>query len=130
MTLQQETRGDITIFKPSGRVDSASSAGLEQAVLDRLQAGGKRLVFDLSGVDYISSAGLRVILLAGKKLQPVQGALVLCGLRDEVRASARPHDLTARDPLVGIAEKAGQTVPELLPRCAVVVGIPRHDLIG
>jgi anti-anti-sigma factor len=85
MTLQQETRGDITIFKPSGRLDSASSAGLEQAVLDRLQAGGKRLVFDLSGVDYISSAGLRVILLAGKKLQPVQGALVLCGLRDEVR---------------------------------------------
>ena len=85
MSPQQETRGEVTIFKPAGRLDSASSVGLEQAVLERLQAGGKRLVFDLSGVDYISSAGLRVILLAGKKLQPVQGAVVLCGLRDEGR---------------------------------------------
>ncbi len=85
MSPELETRGDITIFKPTGRLDSASSVGLEHTVLERLQAGCTRLVFDLSGVDYISSAGLRVILLAGKKLQPVQGSLVLCGLREEVR---------------------------------------------
>ncbi len=42
-------------------------------------------MLDLSGVDYISSAGLRVILVAGKKLRATQGQLVLCGLRDEVR---------------------------------------------
>lgn len=85
MSPEQEVHGDITIFKPAGRLDSASSVGLEHAVLERLQAGCKRVVFDLSGVDYISSAGLRVILMAGKQLQPVQGSLVLCGLREEVR---------------------------------------------
>ncbi len=85
MSPEQEVRGDITIFKPAGRLDSASSVGLEHAVLERLQSGCKRVVFDLSGVDYISSAGLRVILLAGKRLQPVQGSLVLCGLREDVR---------------------------------------------
>ncbi len=85
MSPEQETRGDVTIFKPTGRLDSASSVALEHAVLERLQSGGKRLVFDLSGVDYISSAGLRVILLAGKRLQPLEGRMVLCGLREEVR---------------------------------------------
>ncbi len=85
MSPEQEIRGDVTIFKPAGRLDSASSVALEHAVLERLQSGGKRLVFDLSGVDYISSAGLRVILLAGKRLQPLEGRMVLCGLREEVR---------------------------------------------
>ncbi len=85
MGLHQESRDEITIFKPAGRLDSATSVGLEQAVLERLQAGCKRLVFDLTGVDYISSAGLRVILLAGKKLRAVEGRLALCGLREEVR---------------------------------------------
>lgn len=85
MSLDQETRADITIFKPKGRLDSATSIPLELAVLERLQSGCKRLIFDLSGVDYISSAGLRVILLAGKKLRTVEGRLVLCGLREEVR---------------------------------------------
>lgn len=84
MSLEQETRGDITIFKPAGRLDSATSVGLELAVLERLQSGCQRLIFDLSGVDYISSAGLRVILLAGKKLRTAEGKLVLCGLREEV----------------------------------------------
>lgn len=85
MNLEQETRGDIAILRPLARLDSASSPGLEAAVNERLQAGCKRLVFDLSRVDYISSAGLRVILVAGKKLGATQGKLVLCGLGDDVR---------------------------------------------
>ncbi len=76
---------DIAILRPQGRLDSATSPAFESTVLERLQAGSTRLVLDLSGVDYISSAGLRVILVAGKKLRATQGQLVLCGLRDEVR---------------------------------------------
>lgn len=84
MSPYQETRGEVTIVRPAGRIDSATCVALEIAVMDRLQAGCNRLVFDLSGVDYISSAGLRVILMAGKKLRVTGGNLVLCGLRAEV----------------------------------------------
>lgn len=85
MNLDQETRGDVAILRPVGRLDSASSPELERVVLERLEGGCHRLVFDLASLDYVSSAGLRVILLAGKKLRSVQGHLVLAGMREAVR---------------------------------------------
>lgn len=85
MNLDQETRGDIAILRPVGRLDSASSPELEHAVLERLDEGCNRMVFDFGDMDYVSSAGLRVILLAGKKLRASQGKLVIAGMRDMVR---------------------------------------------
>lgn len=85
MTLDQETRDDVAILRPVGRLDSATSPELERAVLERLEGGCKRMVFDLADMDYISSAGLRVILLAGKKLRASQGKLALAGMRETVR---------------------------------------------
>lgn len=85
MNLQQETRGDITILRPVGRLDSATSPELERVVLDHIEGGGRRIVFDLAEMDYVSSAGLRVILLAGKRLRAGQGRLVLSGMREVVR---------------------------------------------
>ena len=85
MNFEQETRGDITILRPLVRLDSASSPALEAAVHEHLNAACNRLVFDLSRLDYISSAGLRVILMAGKRLRSTGGRLVLCGLGDDVR---------------------------------------------
>lgn len=85
MNLEQERRGDIVILRPVGRLDSASSPELEQAILERLEGGCNRIVFDLVGMDYVSSAGLRVILLAGKKLRASHGKLAIAGMRDMVR---------------------------------------------
>ncbi len=69
MNLEQERRDDILILRPRGRLDSSSSPELERVVTEQLEAGTQRVVFDLSALDYISSAGLRVVLLAGKKLR-------------------------------------------------------------
>ncbi|MFN3439542.1 MAG: STAS domain-containing protein [Acidovorax sp.] len=85
MNLEQEHRGDILILRPCGRLDSSSSPELERVVTEQLEAGVQRLVFDLSSLDYISSAGLRVILLAGKRLRASKGKLVLVGLQTMVR---------------------------------------------
>ena len=84
MILKQQTQDDILILRPMGRLDSNSSPELERAVLDHLEKGCRRMVFDLSDMEYVSSAGLRVILLAGKKLRASQGKLVLVGLREMV----------------------------------------------
>lgn len=85
MSVPPETPSDIAVVRPQGRLDSATSPAFEVTVLERIDGGSRRLVLDLSDVGYISSAGLRVILAAGKKLRATQGKLVLCGLREEVR---------------------------------------------
>ena len=85
MNLEQEHRDDILILRPVGRLDSSSSPELERVLSEQLAAGTQRLVFDFSALDYISSAGLRVVLLAGKKLRVSRGKLALVGLQDMVR---------------------------------------------
>lgn len=85
MNLEQERCGDILIVRPGGRLDSSSSPELERLLTEQLEAGSQRLVLDFSRLDYISSAGLRVVLLAGKKLRASQGRMVLVSLQDMVR---------------------------------------------
>ena len=85
MQIVEDKVGEALVIGPVGRVDSVSSAELERVVVARIDAGGRRLVLDLSGVEYISSAGLRVLLMAAKRLKAPPGALVLCGLGPSVR---------------------------------------------
>ena len=85
MMLEQQDRDGVLVLRPVGRLDSASSPELERAVNERIDGGARRVVFDLGDLDYVSSAGLRVILLAGKKLRATQGKLALAGMRDAVR---------------------------------------------
>lgn len=85
MKLETQTIDDVVILRPVGRLDSTSSPELEKVLTETLAAGTKRLVFDFSDLDYISSAGLRVVLLAGKRLRPPQGKMVLVGMREIVK---------------------------------------------
>ena len=85
MEIDEEQAGETLVIAPCGRVDSVSSDELERRVVFWLDGGTRRVVIDLSGVGYISSAGLRVLLLAAKRLKPPQGALVLCGLGPSVK---------------------------------------------
>lgn len=57
----------------------------EREILAEIDSGARRFVIDLSQLDYISSSGLRVILLAAKRLNSTAGKLVLCCLTDNVR---------------------------------------------
>jgi stage II sporulation protein AA (anti-sigma F factor antagonist) len=85
MRIGEEKDDRALVIAPEGRVDSVSSSELERLVVSRIDAGEKRLVLDLSGVEYISSAGLRVLLMAAKRLKEPPAALVLCGMGPSVR---------------------------------------------
>jgi anti-anti-sigma factor len=85
MEIREERQGGAVVLAPRGRVDSASSGELEAALLRHLGAGRTRLAVDLGAVEYISSAGLRVLLMLVKKLQGSGGRLVLCAMPDSVR---------------------------------------------
>ncbi|HTH96038.1 MAG TPA: STAS domain-containing protein [Stellaceae bacterium] len=84
MEVQKEQRGDVTIVRPVGRINSGNAAEFELALNHQLDAGGRKLVLDLSHVDMISSAGLRVVLVIGKQLKTKSGKLVLAGLKQSV----------------------------------------------
>ena len=85
MRIGEEKDGRTLVIAPEGRVDSVSSGELERLVVSRIDAGEKRVVLDLSAVEYISSAGLRVLLLAAKRLKEPPAGLVLCGMGPSVR---------------------------------------------
>ena len=64
-----EKQGDITIIAPRKSVDVSTAPELEQFVVSQLDNGARKIIMDLSQVDYISSVGLRVMLLTAKKLK-------------------------------------------------------------
>lgn len=85
MEIREESTEGALVIGPVGRIDSNTSGVLERNLIRHLSAGVTRLVVDLEGVEYISSAGLRVLLLAANKLRPSGGHLVLCAMGQSVR---------------------------------------------
>ena len=82
MTINKLFEGESLTLTLSGRLDTNSSPALE-AELKQSVGGVKELIFDFSGVEYISSAGLRV-LLAAQKVMNRQGSMKLIGVNDDV----------------------------------------------
>jgi anti-anti-sigma factor len=85
MDIAQQEKNGVVCIKLTGRLDADSAPAAEAAVKELMQQGKTRLLFDLSELDYISSAGLRVILLTVKGLQGRKGKVVLSALRPYVR---------------------------------------------
>jgi anti-anti-sigma factor len=73
----------IRCIKPLGRLDANSSNDLDQALMT-LPENGQDVIIDLSGCHYLSSAGIRILLKAKKKLQSGHNELFLTGVVPEV----------------------------------------------
>lgn len=82
MQIEQIKEGDCLTVLLRGRLDTNTAAAAEAEVFELL-SGVKELVLDLSELEYISSAGLRSILLFQKKMRPV-GKMKLTRVRPEV----------------------------------------------
>ena len=67
MTINIERELGLVTLKITGRLDTTTSPNLD-SVINELPEDTKELVFDMSGVEYISSAGIRVLLRAYKKM--------------------------------------------------------------
>jgi serine/threonine-protein kinase RsbW len=85
MNITTRARNDVTVVAFAGNLDSNTSPEAQQALDAVLAGGGKKIVVDFSALDYISSAGLRVLLGTAKRLSGVGGALRLFGLNETVR---------------------------------------------
>jgi anti-anti-sigma factor len=88
LELKQVRIADVVVVAVSGRVDHANADQFRALLWPQLAscaAGGDRLVLDLAGLEYISSAGLRVLMLASRDVKARNGTLVVCGLQTIVR---------------------------------------------
>jgi anti-sigma B factor antagonist len=85
MEVTEELHGKTTVVIAKGRLDSNTSKILETRLTDLASVPAASLVVDLGQVDYVSSAGLRVLLIAVKKVKGGGGKLALCAIQPQVR---------------------------------------------
>ena len=85
MDITEFRTADIVTLSLSGELDSMTSKTFEAKMLAQIASGDRRLIIDLARLDYISSSGLRVFVLAAKRLDTGNGKIVLCSLKDPVR---------------------------------------------
>ncbi|MFC1896638.1 STAS domain-containing protein [Thermodesulfobacteriota bacterium] len=85
MEVIEKRENGACVLQVMGRLDSNTSPDFEKKVFEAIEGGVTRLVVDCEGLDYVSSAGLRVILKATKRLKKTEGMIVVCSMRDYIR---------------------------------------------
>ncbi len=78
-------RNHITIFRLAGRLDSNTSRDFENKISAGIQSGSRSMIIDFETLDYVSSAGVRVILKAAKELKHSGGKILLCSMESYIR---------------------------------------------
>lgn len=84
MNISEQQVGRVCVVTARGRLDGATSDAFTRH-LDGLIGPEPRLLVDCSGVDFVSSAGLRAVLMLVKKVKAAKGAFALCGVQAPVR---------------------------------------------
>jgi len=76
---------DVVILKMDGKLDAVSSVEVEKAFNEVISDGHKKIVINMSGVSYISSAGLRVLLVAAKNIREIDGKIIISSMINSVK---------------------------------------------
>lgn len=83
--IKQEDVNGVTVLVPQARVDSNTAGDFEKVLVGVLNGGKTKLLIDFGDLDYISSAGLRVVLIGAKTCKAKGGKLVLTGMKKHIR---------------------------------------------
>ena len=125
MQFASQRQGDVLVAAPVGKIDHPNAQRLQEAlapILEDAVRGGNALVLDFSGVEYISSMGLRVLLMAAKQLRAGNARIAVAALRPVVKEifdiarfnhvlEVFPDVHTALDELSGNANAASGVAP-------------------
>ena len=109
MEIIEENHSGVNIFKLNGRLDSNTSQGFEKKIFQAIDDGSKSMIIDFKDLDYISSAGLRVILKATKALKREEGKMMLCDMQDYVKEVFEIAGFDSFLPIVGTMDDALQS---------------------
>ena len=83
--IEQDIKtGETARVYVEGRVDTATAPDLEKELQPLLDGAVKQLVFDLEGLEFVTSAGIRVIMAARKRLAEREGSCLLVNLQPQI----------------------------------------------
>ncbi len=85
MNVESRREGTSLVLKADGRVDGTNASEFQDAMKAEIDEADRVVVLDLEDLTYISSAGLRVVLLIAKDLQRQGAKMAACSLSDPVR---------------------------------------------
>lgn len=112
MDISEENRGGVTVIKPAGRIDSATAGAFETRLVAAAVGDKAMVVVDMTALSYISSAGLRALLVAAKKSKPTGGRVTLAAMAPAIR---EVFDMSGFSTLFEIHETADAAVTALVP---------------
>ncbi len=85
MQISVKTTNGVKVMAFEGRLDTQTSPDAQQQLFQLIEEGGTKILVNLEKLEYISSAGLRVLLMVAKQLKATEGELRVCGLNDVVK---------------------------------------------
>lgn len=84
MKFESRTIDQVTVVEMEGNLDTNTSVDAQEQINELINGGAMKFVVHFAAVDFVSSAGLRVLLATAKRLGGSGGSLRICGLNDEV----------------------------------------------
>jgi anti-sigma B factor antagonist len=106
LEIKQQKSNDICILQVSGKLDSNTSPEFETQMMYYINAGEKNILLDCKELDYISSAGLRVLLLGAKVLKNSGGKIVISSLKEHIFEVFKIAGFTEIFPVYPTADEA------------------------
>jgi anti-anti-sigma factor len=85
MNLNFTEVNNFTVAHIEGRIDTITATDFENSIMKLMSEGISKLIFDCSKLDYVSSSGLRVFLIAQKKISTNKGQLKVCCLQPSIK---------------------------------------------
>ncbi len=85
MTISVKTTNDVKVLLFEGELDTQTSPDAQKQLTQLIEEGARKILVNFDGLEYISSAGLQVLLTAAKQLKAVDGELRVCGLNEVVK---------------------------------------------
>jgi anti-anti-sigma factor len=85
MEITVAKSADVVTLRLSGKLDATVADAFEEQILGQIDAGERLIVVDLARLDYIASAGLRVLAFANKRLNSTNGRMAICSLQEPVK---------------------------------------------
>ena len=85
MDINISEKQDAIIVSVRGRLDAVTAPELEKTISKYADSDKSKIILDFNELEYISSAGLRVVLVTAKMMKTKQGELLVSGLKDTVK---------------------------------------------
>ncbi len=106
MEITQEKVNDIAVISLSGRLNVTTTAELEQVFTKLLEEKQTKVLVECRELEYISSAGLRVLLTAAKQFKKISGEIALAGLSQNVKQVFEISGFTSIFPIYTTRDEA------------------------